>query len=80
MKPSGETVDAGFRVRRWRRPRAFWNTRRGCVYYASKVTLADGTTEMIGKIVNQKRPVEVLSYDPHAEAVVPRKVVNWLTG
>src|SRR5213082_3435999 len=36
----------------------------GCVHYASKVTLADGTTEMIGKIVNQRLDVEVLSYDP----------------
>ena len=34
-------------------------------------------TEKIGKIVNQKLPVEVLSYDPETDAVVPRKVVNW---
>ena len=33
--------------------------------------------EKIGKIVNQKLPVEVLTYDPEADAVVPRKVVNW---
>jgi recombination protein RecA len=41
------------------------------------VTLADGTQEKIGKIVNQKLPVEVLSYDPELDAVVPKKVVNW---
>src|SRR5262249_34905515 len=28
-------------------------------------------------IVNQKMPVEVLSYDPVRDEIVPRKVVNW---
>src|SRR5205814_113077 len=42
-----------------------------------RVTLADGTQEKIGKIVNQCTPVEVLSYDPESGTVVPRKVVNW---
>lgn len=49
----------------------------GCGSYYTKVTLADGTKEMIGKIVDQKMPVEVLSYDPELGKVVPRKVVNW---
>ncbi|HVE76207.1 MAG TPA: recombinase RecA [Actinomycetota bacterium] len=49
----------------------------GCFQYSTKVTLADGTQEKIGKIVNQKLPVEVLSYDPESGQVVPRKVVNW---
>ena len=49
----------------------------GCFSYGTRVQLADGTTEKIGKIVNQKRPVEVLSYDPATDAIVPRKVVNW---
>ena len=35
----------------------------GCFFYDARVVLADGTTEMIGKIVNQKLPVQVLSYD-----------------
>ena len=39
--------------------------------------LADGTQEKIGKIVNQRLPVEVLSYDPEVGAVVPKKVVGW---
>ena len=34
-------------------------------------------TEKIGKIVNQKMDVEVLSYDLESEQIVPRKVVNW---
>lgn len=49
----------------------------GCFNYSTRVTLADGTQEKIGKIVNQKMPVEVLSYDPETDRIVPRKVVNW---
>ena len=48
----------------------------GC-FNASAGELADGTTEKIGKIVNQKMDVEVLSYDPVTDQIVPRKVVNW---
>src|SRR6516165_8178181 len=36
----------------------------GCMHYTTRVTLADGRSEKIGKIVNQRLPVEVLSYDP----------------
>jgi recombination protein RecA len=49
----------------------------GCFDYGSRVVLADGSTELIGKIVNQRLPVEVLSYDPLVGAVVPKRVVNW---
>jgi recombination protein RecA len=49
----------------------------GCFTYNTRVTLADGTQEKIGKIVNQKMAVEVLSYDPETDRIVPRKIVNW---
>jgi recombination protein RecA len=49
----------------------------GCASWYTYVTLADGSRERIGKIVNQKMPVEVLSYDPTLGKIVPRKVVNW---
>src|SRR5919109_3215623 len=49
----------------------------GCLSYGTRVTLADGTQEKIGKIVNQRMPVEVLSYDPKVGKIVPKKVVNW---
>jgi recombination protein RecA len=49
----------------------------GCFSYATRVTLADGTQEKIGKIVNQKMDVEVLSYDPETNRIEPRRVVNW---
>ncbi|MDP9398589.1 MAG: intein-containing recombinase RecA [Actinomycetota bacterium] len=49
----------------------------GCLSYGTRVTLADGTSEKIGKIVNSRMPVEVLSYDPEAGRIVPKRVVNW---
>jgi len=49
----------------------------GCFHYDARVVLADGSKEKIGKIVNQRLPVEVLSYDPKSGSVVPKRVVNW---
>jgi recombination protein RecA len=49
----------------------------GCFSYDTRVMLADGSSEKIGKIVNQKLPVEVLSYDSDLDAIVPKRVVNW---
>ncbi len=49
----------------------------GCLSYGTMVTLADGSQEKIGKIVNQKMDVEVLSYDPDLGRVVPKRIVNW---
>ncbi|MBV9321881.1 MAG: recombinase RecA, partial [Mycobacterium sp.] len=49
----------------------------GCMNYATRVTLVDGSTEKIGKIVSNKMDVEVLSYDPVTDRIVSRKVVNW---
>ncbi len=49
----------------------------GCFSYDALVVLADGTTEKIGKIVNQKLPVEVLSFDAATGTVIPKRVVNW---
>jgi recombination protein RecA len=49
----------------------------GCMAYPTRVTLADGTQEKIGKIVNQRMDVEVLSYDPETDRMVPRRIVNW---
>ncbi|HET8678615.1 MAG TPA: recombinase RecA [bacterium] len=49
----------------------------GCFHYNARVVLADGSTMKIGKIVNQRLPVEVLSYDPSTGRVQPRRVANW---
>ncbi|HET7846325.1 MAG TPA: recombinase RecA [Acidimicrobiia bacterium] len=49
----------------------------GCFQYSTRVTLADGSQEKIGKIVNQRLPVEVMAVDPVTGKVESRKVVNW---
>ncbi len=49
----------------------------GCFSYTTRVTLADGTQQKIGKIVNQQLPVEVLAVDPDTGKVEPKRVVNW---
>ena len=49
----------------------------GCFHYDARVVLADGSTEKIGKIVNQRMPVEVMSMDPETGEISPRSVVEW---
>jgi recombination protein RecA len=49
----------------------------GCGSYRTRVTLADGTQEMLGKIVTERMNVEVLSYDPDLDRLAPKKVINW---
>jgi len=49
----------------------------GCFSYSTRVVLADGSTEEIGRIVDQRMPVEVLSVDPGSGSVAPRRVVSW---
>lgn len=49
----------------------------GCFHYNARVTLADGGSEKIGKIVNQELPVEVLSPDPLTGVCSRAKVVGW---
>ncbi len=49
----------------------------GCFHYSARVILADGRSEKIGKIVNRRMPVEVLSWDPSTGKIEPRRVVNW---
>ena len=49
----------------------------GCFHYDARVVLADGSTEKIGKIVNQRMPVEVMSMDPDTGEIAPRRVVEW---
>ena len=49
----------------------------GCFSYNTRVTLADGSTEKIGKIVNQKLAVEVRTYDVELNQIVNRPITNW---
>jgi recombination protein RecA len=49
----------------------------GCFHYDARVVLADGSTQKVGKIVNQRLPVEVMSMDPGTGEIAPRRVVEW---
>ena len=49
----------------------------GCFHYDARIVLADGSTEKIGKIVNQRMPVEVLSMDPETGAIAPKRIVDY---
>lgn len=49
----------------------------GCFHYNSRVVLADGSTLKIGKIVNQKLDVEVLSYNVKTRQFEPRRIKQW---
>src|SRR2546425_1220841 len=49
----------------------------GCFSYGTRVTLVDGTQEKIGKIVNQRRKVEVLTADLRTGDIRPAPVTSW---
>lgn len=49
----------------------------GCFHYDARVRLADGTSEKIGKIVNQKMDIEVLSYNEKTGEIEPKKILNY---
>ena len=49
----------------------------GCFSYSTRITLADGSQQKIGTIVNQRRPVEVLTADLGSGKVEARPVTNW---
>ncbi|MGI8945463.1 MAG: recombinase RecA [Thermoleophilaceae bacterium] len=49
----------------------------GCFHYDARVVLADGSTEKIGKIVNQRLPVEVMSMDPATGSISPKKIIEY---
>ena len=49
----------------------------GCFHADARVVLADGSTEKIGKIVNQRMPVEVMSMNPETGEISPKKIVAY---
>jgi recombination protein RecA len=49
----------------------------GCFHYDARVVLPDGSTEKIGKIVNQRMPVEVMSMDSETGEISPRRIVDY---
>jgi recombination protein RecA len=49
----------------------------GCMHFDARVVLADGSTEKIGKIVNQRLPVEVMSMDPETGEIAPKRILEY---
>lgn len=49
----------------------------GCFPYGTPVLLSDGTSMPIGKIVNGKLDVEVLSYNFELGKLEPKRIKNW---
>jgi protein RecA len=49
----------------------------GCFHYSTRVVLEDGSTEKIGKIVNQRMPVRVMSMDPETGRISPKRIVEY---
>jgi len=49
----------------------------GCLHYNARVLLADGTTEKIGKIVNNKLELEIMTFNKRLKKLEPKKIVNW---
>ncbi|MGI8594244.1 MAG: recombinase RecA [Solirubrobacteraceae bacterium] len=49
----------------------------GCFHYDARVVLADGSTEKIGKIVNQRMPVQVMSMDPETGEISQKQIVEY---
>jgi len=49
----------------------------GCLNYKSKVNLSDGTTEWIGRIVNQKKKVKIISYNWKTGKMMDKEISGW---
>jgi len=49
----------------------------GCFHANTPILLSDGSTKRIGEVVNQKLPVEVMSYNKTLDRLEPKKVTNW---
>lgn len=48
-----------------------------CLDYFTPIKLADGTTELIGKIVCGEMPLEVLSENPETHEIEAKKIIAW---
>lgn len=48
-----------------------------CLDYEAKIELSDGTRESIGKIVKNKLPVSVISYNFEKKCFESKKITNW---
>ncbi len=49
----------------------------GCLSSETSISLADGSTEKIGKIVNARTPADVLSYNFDTQRIEAKKIIGW---
>jgi len=49
----------------------------GCFHYDARILLSDGTSEKIGKIVNNKIDAEVVSYNSQTGKFENKRITNW---
>lgn len=49
----------------------------GCFKYKTPISLADGSSKMIGEIVNKKLPVKVATINLETKELEFKKVINW---
>lgn len=61
----------------WQDPVEITEKVDGCFHYDTAITLADGTKETIGKIVNQRLALDVLSFDEKTQSIVINRITNW---
>lgn len=54
------------------------SNRATCLSYHSPVLLANGKTMVLGKIVNSKINVEVMSLNLKTNKLEPKKIINWI--
>lgn len=50
---------------------------QNCLYAGTKVQLADGSSEYISNIVQQKQKVDVLSYNEKTGQIEAKPIINW---
>lgn len=49
----------------------------GCLNYKSVVNINRAKNEWIGRIVNQKKQLEIMSYDWKKDQIIPKPITNW---
>jgi recombination protein RecA len=49
----------------------------GCLAANTRVRLADGSSERIARIVNERMPIEVMALDPETGVISPKRIMNY---
>lgn len=49
----------------------------GCLGYTSRINIPGGNAQKIGMVVNQKRKLDILSYDQKKGLIIPKPIASW---